>query len=306
MEKLNDKKRREIYLMLKKCETNLHTPYISRNPYEIEYQELAAMKFRLAYAAVIAHQMGYGSWINDIELPDLTSSFTLFSDLEENIDVSDECLEACWNLWGAFEITHSYYLQALCDHSGWKLRFIEPTYYDLERLTDKEIILCKSLIMNLTNYAENFEEYPAEIGKKEFDALRCRFRKLGVDKESPSYVFDEDYALSVLYLYNPFLDEVEQKCEEVRQWKGKPEYEEICTYMFNDYPLINRYFGDLEQRSLSSFLIVLTGVNASDTEEYSSLFFLNPEVVIMMLLAEMAAKDLLEKIDEERGTENAG
>ena len=76
--------------------------------------------------------------------------------------------------------------------------------------------------------------------------------------------------------------------------------------MFNDYPLINRYFGDLEQRSLFSFLIVLTGVNASDTEEYSSLFFLNPEVVIMMLLAEMAAKDLLEKIDEERGVENAG
>ena len=102
------------------------------------------------------------------------------------------------------------------------------------------------------------------------------------------------------------LEEGQQKCEEMGQWKGKPEYEEICTYMFNDYPLINRYFGDLEQRSLFSFLIVLTGVNASDTEEYSSLFFLNPEVVIMMLLAEMAAKDLLEKIDEERGVENAG
>lgn len=306
MEKLDSKKRKKFFSLLRKCESKLHTSRVCKNPYEIEYDELASMKFRLAYASIIAQQMGYEAWITDIQLPNLSSPFTLFGEIAEDTDVFDACLETCWDLWFTFESAHFFYLQTLCDSSSWVMLLIEPNYYDLESLTDREVILCKNLIMNLVDYAESIIAYPSENGGGEFEALRRRFRRLGADEESTGYLFDQAYSLSVLCMYNPVLEEVEKICEKASRWKYEPEYKEICSYMLNGYRLINRFFEEYEHRSLSSYVTVLTGCDASGAEEYSSLFFLNPEVVIMMLLAEMAAKDLLEKIDEERGTENAG
>ena len=293
MTRLSNKERQEIQTLLEQSEFHLPLTCV-RNPYELEYQDLLTMKLRLAIASVIAKTLGICFLDEPLEFTYLLYGFLSYVDLAEHQSFMDEdaCLEKCYNLWECFENINGKFLQAVSRSSSWRLRYIHPELDELEELSDMEVMLCKNLLMEMVAYmdAEKILE------KKDVHRLRSRFLKLGAEG-APHFPQAETCIGSLLCMYNPVLQEVEAMCERDHRWKQEPEYEEICTYMFEGYPLIRRRFVSEMECGFSSYLNMLMYM-VSDVEEHSSLFFLNPETAIKMLLAEIAAQDLLEKAAE--------
>lgn len=285
MVRLNSMERQKIYSLLMDGQTLIED---SINIWEIDPDEILMRKYRLSYCILLTHPF---IQYDDIVLPNIEDAIYcknmvlrdpsfVHRGMDEYIDSISMIYENLYNFGEDF-------LFMVLKESNWIIhQFFHLS--DYEALEDEQIKWCQNAISYFMGYSiSNDPQY--RFDRKRFERLGCQ-----------PYIIDEFYPDSGLLLHNPIITSVLQKCMEKPQYKQEPEYMEIKKLL--SAFLFGRFFPDLCNKApkantvfYESYLLCSFFCDQEETCDYHQI---NYETVIFYLLAEMASKDLLEKIED--------
>jgi len=284
MERLNRQQRKRVYESLQESYIRSLNSTNSFSIWDLTHDEVNSKKLCSRLCSLLALSLGVS--FNDSALFEISTDFLIHCRVTNDTNEgSDEAIEASYEMYGEIEAASQNFFYTLLKHTSWESYQIE-TFYDLEQLPDDLSHVLKDQIPHLLNYLQTESYYPS---KDQFHVLLEHFASLGIEPCKYS-IFD---SCSILYLHNPVVSKAMRLCKEVPSLAALPEINEIQEYFQSN--LFIRYFDEGFLHPETGEIAYMLGMCLSDIEEHSDFYYLSHEVALFLVLAEMAALDIIDR-----------
>ena len=199
-------------------------------------------------------------------------------------DIDDFTIEESSDLYGEMQSLSGNFFYAILQQTSWNIKYLDD-YSSLDLLSDEEALTLSSQLPYLLNYVSSVKDYPS---KEEYEQLLQRFKALNITEIKYSEFED----CSILFLFNPVIKKAMELCRNNPSLATLPEKKEIQDYFH--FKLMRRYFYYSFSTVETAEIAYIFGMCISDVEEYSDFYYLSWEAVVALVLAEMAALDIID------------
>ena len=256
--------------------------FLSSSVYEMELREVLMRKYRMISCIKLLSAYGMEENFSDMELISFFDAYNSINCMED--DYIDTFFEFIYNT--CVDLNTDFLIRCL-EKTDWELNIVE-TLEEYEGLSVNVIKRISGIIsLHWELIKRSYEPENAECIDSEY------LRSLGCE---PDGYYVDMYTDGNLVLVNKNVKEMLDICnnnKEYREWDEYKELEKIkCFRLFDRYyPDIS--LTDLEHNNWNCISYLMGRI--AESEEEVSMVWLNYESVIFLVLADMVAKDFLER-----------
>lgn len=289
MKKLNPEKRRQLSDKAWKLYSEISMLLISRpsaqDVYELTPYEMLLRKYRMIRCVKLLLEFDLCEGLSEIALPDLDKVFEDYHQMHANRTEEGEYeIDEIYDYRKQLDDFGEDYLAYCLKDTGWCIHYIGDIE-EYEELPPDVIQGC----MDAVNYHWN------ALGGYEPEYLPSEYlTSLGCEPYDNGYVFSPDCNL---ILTNTTIKQMLRICEKHKEYKTWQEYREMDA--LRSFALFDRSFSDVTNYDLSErdwcCINYLLGRVSLERDEDVSMYLLNYEAVIFLMLADMVANEFMEK-----------